>query len=145
RLLARALRDFLARPRPSGAPGDFRALAVSRYGETLSELFLLGYTRKLWGLGPRDLSPAVAGGRLKGLGVGSLLADRILGRRARHLDGACLCPREGIGALTRALEARIRARIPREGIATESRVVRLRHDGARILSLTTATPRGPRE
>ncbi len=145
RLLARALRDLALRAAARRPPGDFRSLAVSRYGETLAELFLLGYTRKLWGRDPAKLSPAVAGERLKGLDLRALLAEKLLRRKARHLEGAFLYPRGGIGALARALEARL----PPDGILTESRVTRIRHQpgdgGARILSLTSTTPQGARE
>ncbi len=132
RLLARALLDLARRPPDPGAPEDFRAYAVRRYGETLAELFLLGYTRKLWGRDPSRLSPAVAGRRLAGLGARDLLAEIFLRRCPRHLDGAFLYPRDGIGALSRALEARI----PREDVVVGSRATRVRHAGERIVSVT---------
>jgi protoporphyrinogen oxidase len=141
RLLARAAWDLAFRPRPHGAPDNFLDYARGRYGETLANLFLLGYTRKLWGRDPAELSPAVAGKRLKGFGARALLAENLLHRPARHLDGSFLYPREGIGALTRALVSRI----PQEGLITGSRVARIRHDGARILSVSAATLEGTRE
>jgi protoporphyrinogen oxidase len=131
-VLARALRDLALRPRRRGAPENFRGAALSRYGETLAGMFLLGYTRKLWGRDPVELSPDVTGGRLQGLGLRALVADKLLRRRPRHLDGTFLYPREGIGALASALKARV----PSDGIVTGSRVTRIRHDGARLLSVT---------
>jgi protoporphyrinogen oxidase len=145
RLTARIGREILAQRKAPERPENFEALAVGRYGKTLADLFLLGYTRKLWGRDPADLSPAVAGGRLDGLDAGSALRAA-LGLRARpearHLDGSFLYPKHGIGSLFRALENRL----PPDSVRTGSRVTRIRHDegksGARIHGITTFTASG---
>jgi protoporphyrinogen oxidase len=131
RLLGRIALEILGRRTRSGPFAHFEALAVAQYGKTLAGLFLLNYTRKLWGRAPENLSPAVAGGRLAGLDAKSFLFAR-LRRRARHLDGAFLYPRRGIGALFRAVEAGL----PEGGVRTGARVTRVRHDGASILGIT---------
>ena len=51
---------------------SFSALSTSRYGKKLSEMFLLNYSEKLWGVSPSHLLPTVSGGRLKGLTFWSL-------------------------------------------------------------------------
>jgi protoporphyrinogen oxidase len=134
----RAARELLGRAiteKPPQSPENFHDLAVGRYGKTLAELFLLGYTRKLWGRDPATLSPAVAGGRLDGLNTGTTLR-KALGLatpgRDEHLDGAFLYPKHGIGSLFRALEARL----PPGSVRVNSRVTRIRHDGTRLLGIT---------
>jgi len=119
-------------------PANFRDLAVMRYGTTLADLFLLGYTRKLWGRDPALLSPAVAGGRLDGLNLGTLTKTLIrsltgpgAGARVAHLDGAFLYPPRGIGALFEALTARL----PAESVHPNERISRLRHEDGRIVSI----------
>lgn len=136
RLLARAAADLLSRPRRDAPADDFETLAVSRYGRTLADLFLLGYTRKLWGRDPSTLAPDVAGGRLEGLGIrGALRA--LLGPLAPfagvppHLDGAFLYPEGGIGDLTRALARDL----PDGSVNLRSRVTRVRHDGRDLVSV----------
>jgi protoporphyrinogen oxidase len=130
-LLLRIARETLARKARPGPFAHFEDLAVAQYGKTLAGLFLLNYTRKLWGRAPENLSPAVAGGRLAGLDAKTFLLAKLL-RRARHLDGAFLYPRRGIGALFRAVEAGL----PEDGVRTGARVTRIRHDGTCILGIT---------
>lgn len=119
-------------------PDNFRALAVGRYGATLADLFLLGYTRKLWGRDPVRLSPAVAGGRLDGLNLRGLLQtafNTVTGRRAdthaTHLDGAFLYPSRGIGSLFDALVSGL----PADSVHINERVSQLRHENGRIVSI----------
>jgi protoporphyrinogen oxidase len=149
RRVARIAGELALRRKPPSSPASFEELAVGRYGKTLSGLFLLGYTRKLWGRAPGDLSPAVAGGRLAGLSAATLLREALARpfrrrrARARHLDGSFLYPRLGIGALFAAL----RERLPAGSVRVNSRVTRIRHDGASLLGITLngeeeiATPR----
>lgn len=149
RRVARIAAELALRRSAGKAPETFEELALGRYGKTLSGLFLLGYTRKLWGRAPGELSPAVAGNRLAGLGAATLLREAIARpfrrrrARARHLDGRFLYPELGIGALFTAL----RERLPAGSVRVDSRVTRIRRDGARILGITIhgaeeiATPR----
>lgn len=132
------------RPHASATPPDFRDLALRRYGPTLAGLFLLDYTRKLWGRDPARLSPAVAGGRLEGLNVGALFRKKLAALIVRpfrkrslespspHLDGRFLYPKDGIGSLFRSLESRL----PEGSVHTNSRVTRIRHQNHRILGVT---------
>jgi protoporphyrinogen oxidase len=94
---------------------------------------LLGYSEKLWGLPCRALSPAIAGARLRGLGVLAVLKELLPGRRQRahHLDGTFLYPHRGIGRLTDRL-----AEACGEGVIhLNARVTRVVHDGRRITSV----------
>jgi protoporphyrinogen oxidase len=108
--------------------GSFEEMAVGRYGRSLAGRFLLNYSRKLWGIPPHRLHPQAAGGRLGGISPLSLAATLLRKEgEARHLEGRFLYPRGGIGELTRRLAGECAGQVE-----TRSRVVAVRHDGARI-------------
>lgn len=133
--LTRASAD-LVRARVFATPdGSFESLAASRYGRTIAERFLLGYSAKLWGAPADRLSPAVAGSRLKGLDIRSFLASSLLGdrRRTRHVEGRFLYPRAGIGEVT----TRLAEACAPGTIRTGQRVVRVVHDGAAVRRVET--------
>ncbi|MEO0742020.1 MAG: FAD-dependent oxidoreductase [Bacteroidota bacterium] len=124
RTLARVAVEVLPRLlRRSGPPATFRDLALDRYGPTLAESFLLSYSEKLWGLAANRLDPQVAGGRLRGLTVGTFLREFAGPRTATaHLDGVFLYPQHGFGMLADALaeavgpdHLRTNARVTRVG------------------------------
>ena len=118
------------RPRPRRSAESFGQLALDRYGRTLAGLFLLNYSKKLWGTDPFRLSTEVSGGRLKGLDLAGFLRQTFLGRTRPpgHLDGSFLYPRHGIGAVVdRMCEA-----IGEERIRLDSRVTRLAHSRGRV-------------
>lgn len=48
---------------------------INRFGRKLYEMFFEGYTEKLWGRHPRDISPDWGAQRAKGLSVGAILKD----------------------------------------------------------------------
>lgn len=48
---------------------------INRFGKKLYEMFFEGYTEKLWGRHPRDISPDWGAQRAKGLSVGAILKD----------------------------------------------------------------------
>lgn len=109
-------------------------MATSRYGRTLADLFLLGYSRKLWGVPCDQLSPVAAGRRLQGLSVGMLIprAARTDIRPSAHLEGRFLYPRHGIGAIADRLAESCEpgARHP-----DSTRVSRLLHENGRIIRI----------
>ena len=116
--------------RGSGAADNFGAFAVGKYGPTLANLFLLNYSRKLWGLDPYVLSTEVSGGRLKGLDMANFLRGLLMGQQKRpdHLDGSFLYPKYGIGMVV----DRLCAAIGPERIRTNCRVSRLVQGAGRI-------------
>ena len=118
------------RPQPRKRPGSFGEFAVNQYGPTLAGLFLLNYSKKLWGTDPFRLSTEVSGGRMKGLDLAGFLRETLLGRahRANHLDGSFLYPRHGFGAIVDGMSEAI----GEERIRLDSRVTRLSHSGGRI-------------
>jgi protoporphyrinogen oxidase len=75
------------------------------YGRTISELFLLNYSEKLWGVPCRQLSAAVSGRRLTGLNPLAIVRELMGGPGATsgHMEGRFLYPRTGYGAIVDAL------------------------------------------
>ncbi len=89
-------------------PG-FASLAIKAYGKKIAKEFLLNYTEKLWGKSSHVLHPSVAGKRLKGLGIRTILFE-LLGiekKKQRHLDGQFFYPKYGIGQLFQKMQERI--------------------------------------
>lgn len=117
----------------TGQPPSFGTLARRAYGRHLAEMFLLNYSRKLWGCDPDGLSPAVSGGRLKGLDFGAFLRMTFAGRRERrrNLDGRFYYPRLGIGMIA----DRIAEELGSETIRYRSRITGLMLQEKRITSL----------
>ena len=125
RFAAAAAAAFLARL--SDSPVDsFEAFAHRAYGPRLARMFLLNYSEKLWGRPCAELSPAISGGRLRGLKLSALLARR--GRRAEHLDGTFYYPAAGYGRIVE----RMAEECGPDAIRCDARITRLAHDGRRI-------------
>ncbi|MEE3234574.1 MAG: FAD-dependent oxidoreductase [Candidatus Latescibacterota bacterium] len=80
---------------------SFSSFATQTYGQTLANLFLLNYSKKLWGIGTENLSSDVAGGRLKGLTLKNFIREMMLGKKAatEHIDGSFYYPKWGIGSV----------------------------------------------
>lgn len=118
---------------PKGKNDSFERFAVRTYGKSVAEWFLLGYSEKLWGLSSADLSPKIAGNRLKGLDLRTFVAEALLGRKAKtaHLDGSFYYPSRGIGTISDKLGEFC----GEENIRKTSRVTRVFHDNKRIRAI----------
>jgi protoporphyrinogen oxidase len=116
-----------------GPEGTFEEFALHAYGKTIAELFLLGYSRKLWGLPPSRLSPVISGGRLKGLTISAFLFEAFGGnkKKTKHLDGSFYYPRHGIHIIPQKLADSC----GRENILTSSRITRIYHDSQKIRAI----------
>ena len=132
-VFVRAARDLLvAKLRHARHAQDFEAMACRRYGRTIAELFLLSYSEKLWGVPCKLLSPAVAGRRLQGLNLQTLLTEMVFGsQRAKHMDGAFFYPRLGYGTIMQRLSENAGL----QHIHTGAEVTRLRHDRQRVVEI----------
>lgn len=117
----------LKRRKSAASFGEF---ALEQYGPTLANLFLLNYSKKLWGADPHQLAPDVSGGRMKGLGLADFVRELLLGkaRPPRHLDGAFLYPKYGIGMIVDKMSECL----GRQRIRVNSRVSRLVHSRGRL-------------
>ncbi|MEM6782521.1 MAG: FAD-dependent oxidoreductase [Bacteroidota bacterium] len=117
--------------RPRRTPASFRDLALDRYGPTLAEAFLLGYSEKLWGVSTDCLDPQVAGRRLRGLTLGTFLREFVGARAATaHLDGAFFYPEHGFGMLADALAVAVSEAVGPQHLHVDTRVTRVAHDAA---------------
>ena len=68
--------------RPENSLEDFY---INRFGKPLYRMFFEGYTEKVWGIHPSRLGADWGSQRVKGLSVGTVLADVF--RRAFHVKG----------------------------------------------------------
>ena len=118
---------------PNTKPVSFKELAYQKYGKTLSELFLISYTEKLWGASASHLSPSIAGGRLRKLTIGSLLGSWFLGKRykPRHLEGDFYYPVLGFGEIFNA----IGKEIEQKNIFLNMPIVKINHNHKTIESI----------
>ncbi|MEX2572531.1 MAG: FAD-dependent oxidoreductase [Gemmatimonadota bacterium] len=121
------------RLRNDSPTSSFRDQAVAAYGETLAQMFLLGYSAKLWGEHTSRLSPAIAGKRLRGLDLTTFLLEAIGGKRRKnaHLDGSFFYPSHGIGMIF----DRVAAAVGKENISFQSRVTDLIHERGYLRSI----------
>lgn len=117
-----------------GAFNNFREMALQAYGPTLSEMFLLNYSEKLWGQPTEELSPQIAGGRLNGLDLKTFLLEAVAGKRkkTRHLDGSFYYPKYGFGTIFEAMADAV----GQKSITCDARVTEIKHNGRHIDSVT---------
>lgn len=103
----------------------FRDFVTAKYGKSIARRFLLNYSEKLWGGPSENLSPIIAGGRLSGWSLRTLLIEAFQGRNAKvaSLDGKFYYPRLGIGTIAEKLAAACHP-----NIHTESRITKIFHN-----------------
>ena len=58
------MENIISRIKIKHTVGNFKDLAYQYYGKTLSNLFLINYTEKLWGDYSYNLDPTISGNRL---------------------------------------------------------------------------------
>lgn len=123
----------ITRLRNKECNGNFESFAVNRYGRTISELFLLNYSEKLWGMSCDKLSPFISGKRMKGLNLRTVIKEAVFGKKAKteHLDGAFYYPEKGFGTIVE----RLGEFCGPENIRRNSRVTRIFHDLKKIKSI----------
>jgi protoporphyrinogen oxidase len=116
-----------------GSEGNFEEFALHAYGKTIAELFLLGYSRKLWGMPPSRLSPVISGGRLKGLTISAFLFEAFGGnkKKTKHLDGSFYYPQHGI----QVIPEKLAEFCGRDHILTNSRITRIFHDSRKLRAI----------
>jgi protoporphyrinogen oxidase len=139
--VARGVLELATGRMGAGQPDrSFGSMARRRYGRTLAERFLLGYSRKLWGLPGDRLSQRVSGERLRGLDLRQFLLHTVLGRKTdrRHADEVFYYPSRGIGMLADALARGC----DRGSLRTGAEVRAVWHDGARISSVAVTGQAG---
>ena len=128
-LMMIAYENFIKRFRYNHHPKNFKDLSYQIYGKTLSELFLINYTKKLWGQDPVTLESTISGDRLKNLDLASIISEIFIKTdNNKHLDGSFYYPKYGFGSIFN----RIRDNIGSENVKLNSPVKELIHDGYKI-------------
>lgn len=113
---------------------DFKNYAYQLYGKTLSELFLINYTEKLWGSPAHELDIKVSGNRLKNLNITSLIKQLIFNsQKVNHLDGSFYYPVYGFGTIFE----RIKDSFDHTSIYYNTTITKLYHNDSRITKITT--------
>ena len=124
---------LLSRRRERDFP-NFEAFATQRYGEIISQSFLLNYSEKLWGIPCRRLAVSASGSRLRHLNLKAFLAEALLGNRAKtaHLESSRFYyPDQGIGMI---VEAILRL-LPHGSRVANARITRAFHRDGQIAAV----------
>ena len=109
---------------------NFQEFAISTYGRKLANIFLIGYSEKLWGLPAYKLSTEIAGNRLKGLSIKNLIIE-IFNKKtnqSKHLDGSFYYPKYGIGSIFEKMRVKTAA----NNYHLKSQITKVFHNGKRI-------------
>lgn len=124
--------NFLNQLKTFESPNTFEEVAYQNYGKTLSNLFLMNYTEKLWGESSNKLLPSIAGGRLKNLNLKSIIAELFFNQKSgsKHLDGEFWYPKFGFGTIFESMK-----NSPYQEFFLNSSVTRLIHDGKKITKI----------
>lgn len=111
-------------------PTNFKELAYSNYGKTISDRFLINYTEKLWGEEAQNLSIQISGGRLKNHSVYNIIKDVFYFKKKdqNHLDGTFYYPKKGFGDIFEKL----RDKIGEKNIMFNSPIEVVNHNGSFI-------------
>ena len=111
---------------------NFQELAYETYGKTLSDMFLINYTEKLWGQPADKLDSIISGGRLKNLDPISLIKHKLFGaKKHKNIDGSFYYPRHGFGSIFETISNIIGS----GSIVLNSPVSQMTHDGNKITGL----------
>ena len=108
---------------------NFEELAYAKYGPTLSNLFLINYTEKLWGARANQLQTTISGNRLKNLNILSMIIEMInKNRKVKHLEGSFYYPKYGYGSIFDSIAEQIDG----ANIDLNSKVKKIYHDNKKI-------------
>ena len=108
---------------------NFEELAYAKYGPTLSNLFLINYTEKLWGARANELQTIISGNRLKNLKILPMIIEMInKNRKVKHLEGSFYYPKYGYGTIFDSIAKQINY----ENISLNSKVKKIFHDCKKI-------------
>jgi len=117
---------------------------INRFGKVLYSMFFEGYTEKLWGRHPRDISAEWGAQRVKGLSIRAVLKD-IFGKlfhiKNRKIETTLIeqfyYPKYGPGQLWTVVADEVKRLGGR--ILTRKKVVRIERDGDKCISKVICT------
>ena len=108
---------------------NFEELAYAKYGPTLSNLFLINYTEKLWGARANELQTTISGNRLKNLNILSMIIEMIIKNiQVKHLEGSFYYPKYGYGSIFDSMSEQIGD----ANINLNSKVKKIYHEDKKI-------------
>lgn len=124
---------FLSRLNNGKRENSFESFALKTYGKTIAKLFLLNYSEKLWGLPCSELSPNVAGKRMKGLCFKTFWKEifDVEKEKTQHLEGSFYYPNYGIGTIMHKLADAC----GKEKIFTNSIITKVIHNHNRVIAV----------
>jgi protoporphyrinogen oxidase len=138
-----------ARLAPIRDERTFEHWVVNRFGRRLYEIFFKTYTEKVWGMDCSEISAEWASQRIKNLDLKEAIKSALL--RSRSKDGEVITtlidrfhyPRFGPGMMWE----RCRDRLAERGVPTltETKVVRIHHQGGRVVAVTVRENNAERE
>ena len=98
--ICKAVWYFFSDKLRSSGNDNFLSLACQKYGRFIAGMFLINYSEKLWGEKCCNLSPDVAGARLKDLNFRSMLTEFVFkNSKSKHLEGSFFYPHDGFGTI----------------------------------------------
>ena len=113
-------------------PNNFKDLAYQTYGKTLSNLFLINYTEKLWGRKADNLDIKISGNRLKHLNLTTFFRELLFkSDNVNHLDGSFYYPRHGFGTIFE----KMKDYIGEDNIRFDSPIKKVIHKDQKILEV----------
>lgn len=121
---------------------------INRFGRKLYSMFFEGYTEKLWGRSPKEISADWGAQRVKGLSIRAILKDiiskAIPGNKNRKVETSLIeefsYPKYGPGQLWELAADEF---VKMGGtLKKQSKVVKIQTDGGKIKSVTYQTPDG---
>jgi protoporphyrinogen oxidase len=133
--------------RPPEGEGNLEDWLLARFGPTLYHLFFEGYTTKLWGVHPGELSSDWASARIPLLGLWDTLLGMcsLQGRPKRRFASQFLYPRKGIGQIFEQMEREVSSRGGE--VLLNREVVKLLMDGPKVRAVVckSASAKGGQE
>ncbi len=103
-----------SRIRPAGRPRSFEDFILAHFGEGFARHFMIPYNRKIWGVHPRQMTPAWCERFVPVPSEDEVIAGAVgMNDRKMGYNASFLYPRRGIGVLTErvANEVEDRARV----------------------------------
>ncbi|MEX0598087.1 MAG: FAD-dependent oxidoreductase, partial [Candidatus Paceibacterota bacterium] len=132
---SQAIKNLIVdRVRINNPTDNFADYAYYSYGRTIAEMFLLNYSEKLWGVPAQQLSTVIAGKRLKGLTLSSLIKEFLDKKTSqlKHLEGSSFYyPKHGFGSIS----AKLADNIGWNNISLNSRLTKVIHQNSLISSV----------
>ena len=127
------IQNIWIRLKKSKSPQHFKDVAYYSYGKTISDMFLVPYTEKLWGQKADALDISITGGRLKSLDLKSIITDMFKRKNnnSGHYEGDFYYPVSGFGEIFDAMGSSIGA----NNIHLNSQISYIEHKDKNITSI----------